>query len=97
MQLEFTDRAERQLADTLEYIETSFGEKVALDLSVALYHLLSKLQDWPELGRRVEKDSNLRRLVFRKRMLIFYRVFDTKIIVKAIKTSYQNYSQEDVS
>ena len=97
MPLEFTRQAQRDLNSILDSIEINFGERVALEISQALYAMLAKLPEWPEFGTAVSGEPNLRRLVFRKRTVVYYQLAEDKIIVTAVKSTYQNYTPKDIS
>ncbi len=93
----FSKRAKLQLKQITAYVEQKFGKKTAKRTLSLIKEFEQRVSIYPEIHPVFDQTTQTRRAVLKGRMLAFYQVHETQIIVTALLTSYQDYSGEDVS
>lgn len=77
----FTRRAEKDFEIISEYIEAAFGDISALRFKNLVFEFAAILHSFPEIGSLEINDKNIRASVIHKRLKVFYRIKNNKVII----------------
>ena len=99
MQIVLSNQAVQDFEEMLDFVETHFGQRAAQKLENKTLDLFASLMQWPEAHRLIYPQKNVRKAVIHKRVVMFYKVYHDHqtILITRFKSTYQNYSPEDVS
>lgn len=70
----WTPRAETNFDDIIAYLTVSFGESTVYDFTNILNKKLDLIKTQPKIHAIANKKKNIRKAVFNKRLIIFYRL-----------------------
>jgi len=91
--VEFTDEAERELEEILQYISTNYpGVYSAFEMR--LRNIIARIATWPESAPRVIERPEIRRVTFiRYPYRLFYRILDDRIEILHVHHSARDEDQ----
>ena len=76
-----TKRAEKDFETILQYILLDFGQSAAVRFKDLTFEFLSILEKFPGIGIILIAEKDIRSIVIHKRLKVFYRIKNTKIIL----------------
>ena len=92
-QITWTDNAQEDLRQILDYLTENWSEKDADNFLEKLFLRIDILSKSPLIGKKSDKLSSVRRIVITKRNLLFYTVEGDNIIIQDIFDTRQNPSK----
>jgi toxin ParE1/3/4 len=89
-----TPRASKDIEAIADYLAQKNGLASAEDFLSDIDVILNRIAKFPEIGRkRDELYPNLRSLPYKKRYLIFYRLFNESVEIFRIVSGYQDLTK----
>ena len=82
--VKWTKRAERNFHQTVQYIESEWGARVAQKFVQRVNLFLKTLKDLPQIGKIEVKEKGIRAFVLSRHNTVFYRIKGKQIILLAI-------------
>jgi plasmid stabilization system protein ParE len=83
-------KADKDFDDIINYIKKDFGSQHAINFKKLILNFLDLLQAFPEIGSLELPNSNLRAFVAHKRLKIFYRIDNSRIIILRLFDTRKN-------
>jgi plasmid stabilization system protein ParE len=77
----FTKRAERDFENILNYIDNEFGVQATIHFKGLVIDFASLIQNFPEIGSLERPEKNIRGFVVHRRLKVFYRIKEERIII----------------
>jgi|SRR3569833_467203 len=86
----FTKRSENDFDSILNYIQADFGSKSAEHFKDLIIEFAKILETFPEIGTLEVEDKGIRGSVIHKRLKVFYRVKNKRVIILRLFDTRQN-------
>ena len=77
----FTRRAENDFDNILNYIQADFGSRSAEHFRNLIVEFVKILESFPEIGTIELEDKGIRGSVIHKRLKVFYRIKNKRVII----------------
>jgi plasmid stabilization system protein ParE len=89
-QLKITQRAEKAFLTIVNYLEENVSEEFAMKFSKTVEAKVNLLKQQPYIGRPSNKAKTVRKLAINKRVMLFYRIEGTTLIISDFFDTKQN-------
>jgi plasmid stabilization system protein ParE len=90
LEVTFSKRADHDFENLLNYIQLEFGDTTAIRFKYLIIEFAHLLQSFPEIGILELADKNIRCSVIHRRLKIYYRIKDKKIVILRLYDTRQN-------
>ena len=90
MKIVWTKKAQRRLAEILEYIQLEFGDQATQSFTTKTKDFTRLLSEFPDIGAAEIKGKNLRGFQLTKQTRVFYRLKDDQIIILTLFDTRQD-------
>jgi plasmid stabilization system protein ParE len=80
-EVSFSQKAETDFESILSYISSEFGDQAVVNFKKLVIDFAVLLEQFPEIGSLQVNDKNIRGFVIHRRLKVFYRIKNNKVIV----------------
>jgi plasmid stabilization system protein ParE len=92
-EVSFSRKAETDFEDILNYIAIQFGEQSVVNFKKLVLDFATLLEQFPEIGSIEIRNKNIRGFVVHRRLKVFYRINNNKVIVLRLFDTRQHPSK----
>lgn len=94
LEIYWTKQASDRFDEIIEYLITDWGDKSVRLFVKDVYNFLDILSEFPEIGTIENKELNIRGIVVRKQLTLFYQIRNDEVIFLNFYDNRQNPENE---
>ena len=94
-EVSFTPKAEQDFEVILNYIDRDFGDRATINFRKLLLDIISLLEQFHEIGSIEVNHKNIRGFVIHRRLKVFYRIKNNKVIVLRLFDTRQHPNKKN--